>query len=66
MAFYALPKSTCQELMQVMAKFWWTTSLKERGIHWLKWEKLPMPKNEGRLGFKDLEIFNPSLLAKQC
>ena len=34
-------------------------------IHWVKWGDMCDPKAEGRMGFKELSLFNEALLGKQ-
>jgi hypothetical protein len=31
-------------------------------IHWVKWERVCKPKEEGGLGIKDLKLFNIALI----
>lgn len=65
MAIIKFPKTFCNQISSKIAQFWWRGK-KERGIHWKKWSSLTMRKEEGGMGFKDLEIMNQSLLAKQA
>ena len=49
----------------MMSNFWWGKKKKERKLAWISWEKLCSLKNEGGMGFRDLKVFNLTLLAKQ-
>ncbi|KAE8767807.1 Alanyl-tRNA synthetase [Hordeum vulgare] len=47
-----------------MAKYWWSSSVDRRSLHWLSWDALSEPKGRGGMGFRDLESFNLALLGK--
>ncbi|KAA3459022.1 reverse transcriptase [Gossypium australe] len=65
MTCFLLPKSLCLELESIMNSFWWNKTNRKRGMHWCDWKPLRASKEEGGLGFRDLNSFNIVLLAKQ-
>jgi hypothetical protein len=65
MSVFQLPKTLCQEINLLMAKFWWGQKENTFKISWLRWNKLGRNRNYGGLGYRDLEAFNLAFLAKQ-
>ncbi|KAJ0018154.1 hypothetical protein Pint_10775 [Pistacia integerrima] len=65
MSCFLLPSSLCAELENTMARFWWGQRKDERIIHWLSWDNMFVRKASGRLGFKNLRVFNLAMLATQ-
>lgn len=54
----------CKDMEKMMRKYWWRTGKKDRGIHWLSWERMCVSKLHGGLGFRNIHDFNISLLGK--
>ena len=48
-----------------MARCWWGQNEMKDKQHWIAWDKFTKSKEEGRMGFKDIQMFNKALLAKQ-
>ena len=66
MGCFKIPLGLCHEIESMVKKFWWGQRGDKRKIHWLKWEELTKSKTEGGMGFRDLALFNDSLLAKHA
>lgn len=64
MSCFQLTKKVCKTLASYMAKYWWSSNLDRRSLHWLSWKGLASPKVKGGMGFKDLQLFNIALLGK--
>lgn len=64
MGVFRLPKEICDAISNILAQFWWGNGDK-KGLHWYAWKRVCIPKREGGLGFKDIELFNQALLGKQ-
>ena len=60
-----LPKGLIHDLETMIRKFWEGYSNEGRKIHWVTWERLCEAKENGGIGFKEIEKFNEALLAKQ-
>ena len=61
MQCFLLPKTFCEELNMLIAKFWWSGDPGKRKIHWLNWRTLCKPNMR-----EDLVSVIFMLLTKRC
>lgn len=66
MSVFLLPNSVHNNLEKSIRRFWWGELGGVRKTHWIAWTKFARSKGRGRLGFRDLRLFNQALLGRQA
>jgi len=66
MSCFRLPRGLCKHIDGLLRSFWWGRKEGKRRTCWAAWEDMTKPKYMGGLGFRDIELFNLALLARQA
>ncbi|XP_019197063.1 PREDICTED: uncharacterized protein LOC109190915 [Ipomoea nil] len=66
MSVFFIPARMCDKIEMLFNRYWWGGgNSNSRGVHWMSWNRLSVPKCQVGLGFRRLHEFNIALLAKQ-
>jgi hypothetical protein len=65
MSCFKLPQGLYEHINSLICKFWWGSKQGERKTSWVSRDEMIKPKFMGRVGFRDIELFN-LLLARQA
>jgi len=66
MSCFKLPRWLCKHIDSLLRNFWWGSKEGKRKTCWVAWDDMTKPKYAGGLGFRDIEMFNLALLARQA
>lgn len=58
------PKGVIDQIHKLVAKFFWSKIGGLKGKHWITWDRLCRPMNEGEVGLRSLHSVADALFAK--
>lgn len=58
MSVLLLPKKITDKLNALIRNYWRKGDPFDKGINWLSWDKMSLPKGEGGMGLRNFRAFN--------
>ncbi|XP_060181348.1 uncharacterized protein LOC132610954 [Lycium barbarum] len=58
------PSGVIKQLHKIFTKFFWSNTVGVKSKHWVAWDKLCLPKDEGGIGLRSLTDISNALFAK--
>lgn len=46
------PLNVLNTIKRMLAQFFWSSKIGEKGKHWVNWQTVCLPQDEGGLGFR--------------
>ena len=65
MSCFKLYRGLTEHINSLIRKLWWGSKRGQRKPAWVSWKTMCKPKHMGGIGFRDIELFNLALLARQ-
>ncbi|GAU21257.1 hypothetical protein TSUD_286670 [Trifolium subterraneum] len=63
-SFFKAPSCILNQLVRIQRNFLWGGGIEDKKLCWVRWDQICLPKDQGGLGVKNLEVFNGALLSK--
>jgi len=64
MSLFTILASIASQLAKIMRDFLWNSNDIGNGLHWVNWNEVCRPKQEGGLGIRPLHVMNEALKTK--
>lgn len=62
---FRIHNGICKEIDRICTNFWWGTMGEKNKNHWMAWRKMCLSKEVEGMGFREISVFNRTMLAKQ-